>query len=116
MVFAKPLTASTFAWFSPGENEFSTSAMTAMRISVSVMPISLAVGFGAAATGVIASAMWTSTAAARQHRTLVIPELRSRGRVDQHVRSSSISQLSRGSPSSCSWAGRTLTLLNPAFS
>ena len=42
MYFAAPFTESTADWNSPGANGLSTSATTAMRISVGVTPTSVA--------------------------------------------------------------------------
>ena len=59
MYFAAPCTPSTTPWKRPGEKGLSTSATTAIRISVAVTPISVALGAGAfvcADTGIAATA------------------------------------------------------------
>ena len=85
MFLAQPSTPLGAPWNRPGASGFSTSAITAMRISSSVMPTSVASGFSsppcAAAMAVVADIASTvvRTTAIQRVRLKVPPLLPARG-------------------------------------
>src|SRR5437588_8038712 len=78
MYFANPFTPSTEAWNSPGAKGLSTSAITAMWISVAVMPTSVAAGFSLPVEGapaamfIVPADITTNAAHSATHRAFVI--------------------------------------------